>query len=276
MISIFLFYNTNRLSQLKKCISCLEELTLYNECQKILCVDGVSNYHPKNFDICEITRPKSGLYNWSKAWETGVSASKHETLLYLDGDRILPKNYLELILDSIQKDTFLYSKNLFYVDDIETEELKLICEKCQTSNNSKIELDERLPYPPNLNTLKIGKNCMSGNTAFKKSTYIKSGGVDPWYEGYGAADKDYYIQTYKMGFKHKKLIANELHIKHEKLNPNTKIMTLFNNIYCAEKWRMQLDEQILKEIKENKIDLNVVKQYKTLAKFLNASNIKLM
>ena len=269
-------YNPNRLQQLIKCISCLKEMNLYDDCQKILCVDEHANYWPEDFDVIEIKRPKSKMFNWANVWNAGINQSKFETVLYLDADRILHKEYFELICQHIKDDVFLYSKSLFYVDDINIDQIKSIRDRCQTESNvSHTKLDLRLPCPPNLETLSLGKNCMSGNVAFTKATYLKSGGVDPWYEGYGAADKDYYIQTYKMGFVHQQLNGVELHIKHKPLSNvlENRLMSLYNNIYCARKWNMKLDTHLSKLLDELNVGLDVIDKF-TLNDFINNKSKK--
>src|SRR5690606_17940491 len=91
-----------------------------------------------------------------------------------------------------------------------------------------------------------GKNPMSGNTGFTKSTFLESGGVDPWYKGHGAfADSDYFLTMHKKGcefFDIKEAV--ELHFGHTKKDKNgnvlkdkeLSILSLNNFIYYCKKW----------------------------------------
>jgi hypothetical protein len=85
---------------------------------------------------------------------------------------------------------------------------------------------------------------MSGNTAFTKATYLRSGGVDPFYADHGAyADSDFHKQCYEMGMEMFNLGVLELHLYHEKVSTlkqltqrDVEILCLNNYIYYCSKW----------------------------------------
>ncbi len=252
MLSIFIFYSNDRIDQFKIMSSCLKDISGYESCQKILLVDDQeSNIHPEDFEIHTIKR--SGEFNWATMWEAGVKYSKHEICWYLDSDRVLPKNYMNLILDNICDYRFIYTSNLFefnsYVDldyckslkDIELGKIK------KDFYKYNLKFDPRFKLP----LYGSGKNPMSGNVAFTKKTYLESGGVDKSYESHGAfADTDFHMQCYKLGYEFLDLGTLELHLKHSKGLTDEQLNVLcVNNMtkYCK-KWGLPLPNGSRKRI----------------------------
>ena len=251
-------YSPDRKQYLEKQLFFLRKMDGYDECQKLLVCDGPCNIHPDDFErIIEV--PRSNGFNWSKAWQTGVEASKFDTILYLDSDRIFPKHYLSEIKRAIHNDNgcFAYTPNLFTIEKYPGTEAIEELLKLEPTELMKFANTKGLMFEPRFSkpTHFPGKNAMSGSVAFTKETFKKSGGVDPWYEGHGAfADSDYFMQTYKSGFTFFTLPhIPEFHFGHTKRDSNNNILSdkeiakqgLNNFIYYCNKWNIGFEKPVV-------------------------------
>lgn len=251
MLSIFIMYSKDRLEHLKYTISCLEDMPLYKESQKILVFDGKSDFVPNDWQAVQVPRI-NGEFCWGRMWDAGVFSSNNENIVYLDSDRLLPKNYLELINENIQDDLFIFSSMHFMMTQkqpihicksILSKTLEDLFDDDFAMTTLRYEVRHRDPYHGS------GKNVMSGSTAFTKKTYKRIGGVDHWYCGHGAfADTDFHMQASINDCGFLDLGISELHLSHEKLNDKNDeiqdkdlwILSLDNFIYYCEKWKLPL------------------------------------
>jgi len=246
-------YSSDRYNQLEKTLLFLREMELYEECQKILVVDRMTNFAPEDFEICPVNRIDEEFV-WANMWQAGVDAARFDNILYLDSDRLLPRNYLKLVSETLVENCFVFSSNHFSITG------EISDDACRTLLNSSFEEglfgnDEfcgKIRYEPRSEHIVHGpgKNVMSGNTAFKKSTYIKLGGVDPWYRGHGAyADSDLHMKAFHAGCIFKDLQTIELHCPHEKKNDfgcslsayEIGCLGLNNFIYYCKKWNLPIE-----------------------------------
>jgi len=257
MISIFIMYSSDRKQYLEKQIEHMRNMPLYDKCQKILVLDGELNVDFEELEVVSLNRGEH--FNWSQAWWAGVLAAKHDKILYLDSDRLLPLNYLETIEPLIKDNKIVYASNMFTlclwpgkgtVDSFLQMTPDEVREELKDLKDGMI-LDDtkfRTPVP------RHGKNPMSGNTAFTKDTFIKSGGVDDWYNGHGAfADSDFFMQMYQDGVEFIDVEdAVELHFGHTKKDEDGKnisgrelgLLSLDNFIYYCKKWRISKQRPI--------------------------------
>lgn len=269
MFSIFIIYSPDRKPQLETTISCLQDMELYDECQKILCVDGETNVNPKDFEIVNVKRPRK-LFNWAAAWEAGITTSKFENILYLDSDRILPIDYLTKLKPLIKDNRFVYSKQLIrMLKNYNTEEIKQI----RDGGKAEFAIDHRLPHPPNTKIVSLGKNPMSGNTAFTKKTYKTTGGIDPFYEGWGYPDTDYYMRTLQCEFV--TIDCTEIHLLHPYAaeTKDLKLMNLWNAARFAQKFNMELDQTLKNRMIEYHLTPEMLQKHSTLESFMR-KNVK--
>lgn len=251
MISIFIMYSSDRRTYLEKQIEHMRNMSLYDECQKILVLDGELNIDFEELEVVSLNRGYD--FVWSEAWDAGVNHCKNEKILYLDSDRLLPLDYLEKIEPLIQHDHFVYTSNLFtlclwpgkgIVDNLLQMTPEQVREELKDLKEGMIIDDPRFKRP----LPRHGKNPMSGNTAFTKTTFRQSGGIDSWYVGHGAfADSDYFMQMYKLGAEFVDVDdAVELHFGHTKKNKEGKnltgrelgLLSLDNFIYYCKKWEI--------------------------------------
>jgi hypothetical protein len=218
MISIFVMYSADRLPQLKTMMQCLEAMEGFADCQKILVVDGQTNIRPEGWEVIEVPRPL-GVFNWASMWEAGVDASTNENIIYLDSDRILPLDYLTKVEEVLKDNVVLFCGSLFNFKEYHDPEEILDIQQTMTLDKIRddwatykvlFDYDPRWRLPLN----GPGKGPCSGNTAFTKTTFKRSGGVDPWFEGHGAyADTDYHKQLHEMGVEFIDMDVPELHLK---------------------------------------------------------------
>lgn len=251
MISIFIMYSADRRKPLDFTISCLEDMPLYDQCQKTLIVDGRCTHIPIGFDIIQVPRVDK-KFCWSYMWAAGVHSAQHPIIVYLDADRLLPKTFLRFA-SYVEDDQFLFtSKHFHMTKDMELESCKKFLEANMaegifTSDEflGAFRYEPRFREPP----LGPGKNVMSGSVAFTKQTFDRLGGVDPWYCGHGAfADTDFHHQAARAGCQFLDLNIPEIHYHHFKLDATGEEidditlhrMGLDNFIYLCNKWKLPM------------------------------------
>lgn len=253
-------------------------MKFYSECQKTLIVDGKLKNVPEDWDHVQVPR-KNGKFCWGRMWDAGVLTARNESILYLDSDRLLPSNFLEKVLEKVDKDNFVYTSNHFMMSEESPLE---ICQELLKENNPFESLSDRFlgfaRYEPRhgLPNHQSVKNVMSGSTAFMKKTYLRLGGVDHWYCGHGAfADTDFHMTASVGGCKFVDLGSTELHFPHEKLNDKDQkaitatelqMLSLDNFIYYCQKWRLQitLAEELAKRIGVRKPNIYVKERIKQI------------
>jgi hypothetical protein len=241
-------YSTDRKKQLSYTMNCLRNMDLYESCQRTLVVDGKIDEVFPDWDFVQVPRI-GGNFCWANMWDAGVETAQHDVILYLDSDRLLPRNYLSLL--HVKDGEFIFTSKHFqmlrYIDFDK-------CDEFLTRSDSGVFVDDSFlgafRYEPR-NRMPVhgpGKNVMSGNTAFTKETYRTLGGVDPWYRGHGAyADTDFHFKAALGGCRFRDLQVPELHLPHDKLEEKLPLseMELWkkgidNFLYYCQKWSLPL------------------------------------
>lgn len=227
-------------------------MPLYEDCQKTLVVDGKIDSIPEDWEAIQVPRVNN-QFCWARMWDAGVLSARNEKILYLDSDRMLPINFLEMVYDYVNDNVFLFTSMHFMM----TRPLPIeVCKSLlQNTDIGQILADERAMGVLRYENRAIephhgsGKNVMSGSTAFTRSTYLRLGGVDSWYCGHGAfADTDFHMQAAVSGCKFHDLAVPELHYPHEKLDVSKTatsqqdiwLMSLDNFIYYCHKWKLPM------------------------------------
>lgn len=248
MVSIFIMFSPDREVQLDYTIRCLESMRGYDECQKVLVCDGKPRGIPKDFSTIIVPRI-NGKFSWANMWDAGVNTAKHEIVWYLDSDRLLPPDYLSVVKDLAADNAFIFSSRHYFVlkdmslhvlQDLLPRDDFLLDERSVGAFRYEARYAEPPPGP--------GKNVMSGNTAFTKSTFYALQGVDPWYCGHGAfADTDFHMTAAVAGCRFVDTKLNEFHYHHEKRDGGTALsdkelikLALYNFIYYCLKWKLSL------------------------------------
>lgn len=224
----------------------------FEECQHVLVVDGKNKTTYDDFDVINVPRINN-QFNWSNMWAAGVGVAKHRIIWYLDSDRLLPSNYIELLFENVVDDAFVFTSTHFMLK----KELPFdLCKEFLESKEEGKTFDDRflgaIEFEPRFREPLCGpgKGVMSGNTAFTADTFYRLGGVDSWYCGHGAyADTDFHRQASQAGCKFIDLQVSELHDHHYKLGEDQvelDRMTLWrlsldNFIYYCMKWGIDLN-----------------------------------
>jgi hypothetical protein len=245
-------YSNDRAEALKYTLSCLRDMPLYDKCQRTLVVDTKVDSIPEDWQAVQVPRV-GGKFCWGRMWDAGVYAAKHDKIIYLDSDRMLPRSFIQQVDDNLQDDVFIFtSRHFMMLSDLslplcknllEAEEVEEMLLEKEYMGKFKYEVRFEKPcHGP-------AKNVMSGSTAFTKRTYIKLGGVDHWYRGHGAfADTDFHMQASLDGCRFLDLQMPELHYHHNKMG-DSKIeldevtlrrMGLDNFIYYCDKWGLPM------------------------------------
>ncbi len=245
-------YSTDRAKALNHTLACLEEMPLYENCQKTLIVDGKIDNIPNDWQVLQIPR-NNGKFCWGRMWDAGVAVSRFENIIYLDSDRLLPNNFLTSVVDKIKDDAFLFTSKHFQMlselcidkckEFLNSESMQIAIRNSACIGKVRYEPRHKMPFHG------PSKNVMSGSTAFTRKTYLKLGGVDHWYSGHGAyADSDFHMHCSMKQCEFIDLDLLELHFPHNKLDNNIAIdektlhkMSLDNFIYYCCKWNLSMN-----------------------------------
>lgn len=261
MLSIFVIYSVDRIKQFEIFYECLQEMPGYEDCQKILIVDGEeTNVFPEDFEIFFCKRPNKH-FNWAAAWNLGIEKSAYEKIWYLDSDRILPIHYLQTLQRQIKDNTFVYSSQIVAMKENYSLDSIKECRQNPYLHWNSYKEDYRLPCPPNMEFLSMGKNPMSGNTGFTKTSYYKSGGLSLAFEGPALADTDYFYKTYLKRFDFETIQCLELHLKHDYSisGQERDYMYMYNAIKICKKYNLKPSIKLQERIKNNNIDISFAK-----------------
>ena len=255
MVSLIVLSSEHREHQLKQLIECLEDNPDFKYYQKILIFDGdlkslskvFSSYSSQNFTSqWEISKAEriDGLYCWANALNEGIERANFDKILYLDGDRIINQKFLSEVKNVKDKE-FVVPKNLYTLNaTLTTDEIRKL-RNDQTFVEKLMWKDFREMSNPDKSFCK--KNPMSGCVGFTKKTYLRTGGFDPMFVGYGYPDIDYFRKTYNLGCKFRSVDCAELHLYHSYFPLTIDIVKLhgfWNGIKYCEKWGLEIPKEI--------------------------------
>ena len=261
-----MLYSVDRQLEAEIAIDCLSECDGFKKCQKILCVDGASNFFPHDFQVLEIKRPQSGFYCWAKMWDEAIANAIYEKILYIDCDRIFPIDSLNKIYDSIRDNVFVFPRWLYSFRSLAT-----LCEVKKVRDNfdeSVLIADHRIYSSPWESIRK--KNPMSGCVGFTKNSFITSGGLDYDFQGWGYPDTDYFEKTSRQGMIFAPLDIIELHLKHSYSESFDKVkaMNLWNGIHFCEKWGYSIHPKLYQIADEIDMPISMFRYSDNLQDFL--------
>lgn len=169
----------------------------------------------------------------------GVRLAEAEKVIVLESDRLLPTGYFARVLDELRPGVQITTKKMLKLTQaVSDHELR----------NGEYSFVEEFRSESN----EIGmRNIWSGNTAFMKSDYLKVGGMDERYVGYGWADSDMTLNMQSQGVKSIFRPETELHLWHEPATYGTgdqKQMFVGNGIYFCTKWNKPYPEWFQQEL----------------------------
>lgn len=265
--SIVIIYSNDRYSQFKNSIECWEECDGFNECEKIVCVDGKAKNNFVNWKIIEIKR-KRPFFCWADSLNNGVSLCNNNIVFYMDSDRIVTKDFFieSIAVIKENENSFVYPKYLYSLKiDANANRLKNIRDNIN-ENYVYLEPDHRQTNP----LVFRKKNPFSGCVCFEKSNFLKCGGFDPRFCGRGYPDYDFMMNVISRNLKMIPIDKIELHQKHEYEGNNYKNMLqgLWNMKQYSEKWSLP-NNQVLELMHDLKVEYNTLYSSTSIEKFMS-------
>lgn len=272
--SIVVLYSPDRVNQFLNSVACWEDCAGFGDCEKIVCVDGQCNFELKDWKTIEIKR-KNDLFCWSDALNSGINASKNDSIFYFDSDRIVPINFFEIALKTSidNKKSFVYPRNLFSLkQNYDLFEIRNIRDNLTFFSDCLIP-DHRQDDPMVLSR----KNPFSGCVCFNKKDYFDLGGYDPNFLGWGYPDYDFLMTVVSRKYKLISLDINELHQFHPyKIQKfEFELHYLYNLYQYLKKWNLPFSSLEQKCFKLN-VNIDILKNSKNLIEFMRKQHCYLI
>ena len=200
LISFVYYFHSRRVENLKQTLRMLFKREQNIKEVILVCNDVIE----EKFENCLLFNMELCNYEKPKMCNFGISKASGSVVALLDSDRILPEGYFNEITKSIKKGDFFSCEKMLCLtrphEDEEIESGKLDFEIEMKSKECEIRR----------------KNLFSGNTVFFKEDYVRSGGMDERFVGYGFADNDMTLNITKKGMKPVWAEGEEIHLFHKK------------------------------------------------------------
>jgi hypothetical protein len=173
----------------------------------------------------------------------GVAQCTSDKIIVLESDRILPNGYFDQVIEQLAPGVQITARNVLKLDKPYTDE-EIISGSFQFKSEPRTETNE------------IGtRNMWSGNTAFMKPDFEKSGKMDEEYKGYGWADNDMTATMEKAGVKSIFRTETELHLWHPGATygkGDQEKMFIDNGIKFCKKWNKPIPLWLREKMAEHK------------------------
>lgn len=151
--------------------------------------------------IYSLLRANKNLFNKSMAFNYGVSISKNEKIILHDADMLVEGNYTKRIFDVLNNyDACHIGKTVIYADKPSSQ---LICDTGSIRADS-INCDRIVGY------------YEGGSLACTKEAYIRCGGFNEDFWGYGCEDCDFYKRISSISKWFGERSINMLHLWHDR------------------------------------------------------------
>ena len=171
----------------------------------------------------------------------GVNEAKSDLIVLLESDRILAEGYFQKVFDTIQPKEIVTTKKMWRISRMVSDE-DIINHQYPSYQECRSKDNELLT-----------RNAFSGNTTFWKEDFIKIGGADESYIGYGWLDHDLTSSMEKNGIQTFWRDELELHLWHEAMTygeQDQKKLFIQNAIKYCRKWNRPYPTEIVKEIQK--------------------------
>lgn len=171
----------------------------------------------------------------------GVKQANHEKIIILDSDRIFPTGYFSAVIDQMQQGV-----------QITTQKMK----KLKKDHTDSEVINEQFEFDWDNRSEDFGtRNMWSGNTALMKSDFLKVGGMDESYIGYGWEDSDMCMTMKKAGVNCFYREEIELHLWHPPLTYGTedqKKLFIDNGLRLCRKWNKPMPNVLRQEMAQHR------------------------
>lgn len=177
----------------------------------------------------------------------GIEKASCDKIIVLESDRILPEGYFAEVIDQLEEGIQITTKNMIkFTRSFTDEEIATGQWKLPWNQNASYKEEHR----SNINEIGL-RNMWSGNTAFMKSDFDKSGRMDEAYKGYGWADSDMTYTMEDSGVKSVYRDELEFHLWHPSAtygDGDQKKMFINNGIRFCKKWNKEHPDWFKREI----------------------------
>lgn len=171
----------SRLEGLKKCIKCLREQTI--DCHIIIIEQDNTPLHQAELEPLVdsyLFTYSNTMFNKSWAFNCGAIIAPDDLILLHDCDLLVPKNYVRESMKILgTKDMALPWAKILYL----------------TEESSK-------QYPvssPKISSVVTSHQAVGGSLLVRKNFYLRIGGMDERFEGWGGEDNAFYVKAIKLG-----------------------------------------------------------------------------
>ena len=185
----------------------------------------------------------------------GIKASKTENIVFIDVDCMVSPTLFESLLGSLQADKIIAAYPLYLPIVPENEDFsQLLNQSVAHPARERIPSGERVPH----------LQFWSLIFAVEKQTFMKIGGFDESFIGYGAEDTDFSMTFHTRGVEHIFVKDYILHQYHDKYDPplNHFDSIIKNAQRYQKKWSVLPMQKWLKAFEE--LDLIKIDQYENI------------
>lgn len=205
-LSFVIPFHSARIGNLLQTVRLLakREAGLHGSELVLVCQDATKPISVPGFDARHINLGLN-TYHRGRAVNTGVAAAANDIIVILDSDRVLPAGYFTTAAASLRPSTAATAARIselpsFYSDDeIDAQAWEFTKDEAR-SPTAEPEM----------------KNLFSGNTMMWRADYLRCGGFDEGYIGYGFNDNDMTLTAMRAGVRPVFHDAVELHLYHPK------------------------------------------------------------
>jgi hypothetical protein len=200
MISFVFYFHSARYHNLAQTLRFLENREILDREVILVCNDSME-VRPRG---CRLINMGLAEYRKPLMCNTGVNEAKGDMVALMDADRIMPAGYFSRAANEVKRGQFMSCRRILNLsrphsdEEIERGDLQ-VAEEWRAEG---CELWRR--------------NLFSGNTVFHREDYLKSGGMDESFVGYGFADTDMTMNVISKGFLPVWSDETEIHLHHEK------------------------------------------------------------
>jgi cellulose synthase/poly-beta-1,6-N-acetylglucosamine synthase-like glycosyltransferase len=211
----------------------------------LMCQDNCGTF-PTPFKETRLFNLRLTDMHRAKSINKGVEAARSDKIVFMDSDRVLPRGYFEEAVNSLSPSEATAVTHIINARGPASDEeiLQLIFPFTEEWRSKTLAPNSR--------------NLCSGCTVIHKSDFLKAGGMDEDYIGYGYEDQDMTRRLERAGIKAVWYDGTEVHLYHERRTYGTSdqaALFIANGLRYCKKWGLLPTEMITQGIEEKTQDL---------------------